>query len=383
MDIRFIKINKLLSEYSRGNFDKAIPLSEKLDDLDAIVSGINMLGEELKATAISKDYFNNIFHSVSDMVFVLNKRWIIQDINRSAQAQLGYRKEDLAGRSILSIRAPRPDAFSARWLKEITKKNQPSHTKTFIIKSDGSQIPVQVNVSVITGRSGKRAFVLLTMKDNTFQINNENLVLRTMIDAQEKERLRIAKDIHDSLGQQLSAIKFFIGAMADSCTDSKQKRNLMVSNKALVNVIAEMRNICFDLVPSALGEFGLIQAVKELCNQPEYNGKVQFMLKADSSFPLLAAAIEIDLFRVLQEFIANALTNGEATKIMIKLRCEGSTVMVLLKDNGRGFTVDMKDLRGRGLRNVASRIKSHNGDLIISSGEGKGTTFKITIPLKG
>ncbi|TAN13797.1 MAG: PAS domain-containing sensor histidine kinase [Chitinophagaceae bacterium] len=381
MDNRFRKINKLLSEYSKGNFDRAIPLSDKLDDLDAIISGINMLGEELKAIAISRDYFNNILHSVSDMVFILNKRWRIHDINESVCRQLGYDKKDLIGRSVMSIQALHEKNISSRWLKEVTEKDEVSHTSSYFNDVNLKQIPVQVNASPITGGNNKGTFVILTARDSTLQISTENAVLRAMIDAQEKERHRIAGDIHDSLGQQLSAIKFFIGAMADRCTDVKQKDNLLVSNKALVNVIGEMRNICFDLVPSTLGEFGLMQAVKELCSQPAYKGKVRFLLREDASFPSLPADMEIDLFRVLQEFITNALNHGQATNITIRCGYTSGIVRVILKDNGRGFNTDVNGFKGRGLQNVRSRIKSHNGELMISSMEGKGTVFKITIPV--
>lgn len=71
MDNRLKEINSRLSEYSIGNFDNNIKISPRLDEIDAISSGINMLGEELKSITISRDYFNNIFNSVSDMVFIL------------------------------------------------------------------------------------------------------------------------------------------------------------------------------------------------------------------------------------------------------------------------------------------------------------------------
>lgn len=92
MDKRLKEINLRLSEYSLRNFDKNLKISPKLDEVDAICSGINMLGEELKAITISRDYFTNIFNSVSDMVFILNSKGIITDANKSAEEQLRYGK---------------------------------------------------------------------------------------------------------------------------------------------------------------------------------------------------------------------------------------------------------------------------------------------------
>ena len=83
MDNRFKKLNKQLSEYSLGKFDKKLRLSLRLDEVDAFIAGVNMLGDELKDKTISRNYFNNIFNSVSDMVFVLDKQGKIQNINTS------------------------------------------------------------------------------------------------------------------------------------------------------------------------------------------------------------------------------------------------------------------------------------------------------------
>src|SRR5665647_964194 len=92
------EINLRLSEYSLGKFDKRLTLSSRLDDIDAIISGINMLGEELKAITISRNYFTNIFNSVSDMVFVLNAKGVIEDANKPAEEQLNYEPGSLRGK---------------------------------------------------------------------------------------------------------------------------------------------------------------------------------------------------------------------------------------------------------------------------------------------
>src|SRR4030095_544348 len=100
MDSRFKKLNKQLSEYSLGKFDKKLRLSPRLDEVDAFIAGVNMLGEELKDKTISRDYFNNIFNSVSDMVFVLDKQGRIENINTSVTNHLEYDLQVLKGKSI-------------------------------------------------------------------------------------------------------------------------------------------------------------------------------------------------------------------------------------------------------------------------------------------
>ena len=221
--------------------------------------------------------------------------------------------------------------------------------------------------------------ILLTAADISFRIKTENVIIRAIIDTQEKERRRLAKDLHDSLSQQLSAIKFYISSTAELVANPEQKANLMKSNEALTEVMADMRNICFNLMPKTLEEFGLVKAVKEFCNQFLYK-KAQLLLKENNTLPELPYALKIDLYRVIQEFISNAINHGRADIINITFDYRKQILKTVLTDNGKGFDISLSAM-GMGLKNVSSRIKSHNGSLVLKSVVGKGTTYKITIPL--
>ena len=98
MDKRLTEIGSCLIDYSLGRFDKRIPISPVHDELDGISNGINMLGEELKAITISRDYFTNIFNAVSDMVFIVNSKGVIEDANKAAEDQLKYAAGSLQGK---------------------------------------------------------------------------------------------------------------------------------------------------------------------------------------------------------------------------------------------------------------------------------------------
>lgn len=312
MDKRFKQINRLLSEYSRGNFDKKLSLSEKLDGIDAISAGINMLGEELQAVTISKNYFSNIFNAVSDMVFVLDYKGNILDINRSASVQLGYDKEDIQGKPVSFLQA-KEKTFNKKFLQTVKRDNKNIETETNFLTLSKKQIPVHTILTVLRDEAKKGIQILLTAKDISSRIQQENAVIRAIVDTQESERGRLAKDLHDSLGQRMSAIKFYISSMAKSIENEEQKSNLLISNQALLQMIAEMRNICFNLQPATLADFGLITTVRELCHQPEYKGRIHFKIEADPLFPVLPKEMEMDIFRVIQEFFTNATVHGAAS----------------------------------------------------------------------
>lgn len=369
-----------MSEYSSGHFDKHLELSPNLDEWDAVITGINMLGEELKATTISRDYFNNIFNSVSDMVFVLDKRGIINNVNAAAVNQLGYDKNNLINKPINSLQSPQRDSFN-NILSKIKRTGSSLTKNTYFHTSSKKEIPVSVAVNFLFDEHKRRVAILLTAKDITAQLESDNLILRAIIDTEEKERQRLAKDLHDSLGQQLSAIKFYISATVDATVNEEQKLILIKSNEALARVQADMRNICFNLMPKTLQEFGLIKAVKELCSQIESVEKIKFQISKVNELPPLKKEIQIDLFRIIQEFISNAVDHGKANKVFILFKFKNNYINIILRDNGEGFNQTKLVTKGMGLQNVQSRVKSHNGEISITSAKDKGTKYKIFIPV--
>ncbi len=378
MDNRLKEINSRLSEYSIGNFDNNIKISPRLDEIDAISSGINMLGEELKSITISRDYFNNIFNSVSDMVFILNPKGIITDANKSAKEQLRYEHNSLIGKKINEL-INDPPSFFTNMVSQLKKNGPFTKSEIMIHSRKRTAIPVKIGVSYLTNEK-KDISILLTASDITFQINTENLIIRAIIDTQEKERQRLSKDFHDSLIQQLSAIKFYISSTSYLTRSQELKTILNNSNEALSDVIIEMRNICFNLMPKTLHEFGLVKAVREFCNHSIYHRKTNFIIEQSNKLPDFSSEIKIDLYRIIQEFINNAINHGEATEIRISFYFNKKILKVKLLDNGKGF--ESKQIgKGMGLQNVKSRVKSHNGTLDIISNIGKGSCYKIGIPL--
>ncbi|MEO6838880.1 MAG: PAS domain S-box protein, partial [Ginsengibacter sp.] len=258
MDRRLQQINSRLIQYSQGNFKQQLKLSPFLDEIDAISAGINMVIEELKATTISKDYFSKIFNSVSDMVFITDTRDIIKDVNSAAEQQLQYSQGTLAGKNIQTFFGENPfrnEKVATKFENIISQKS-----KGILIAKDGNSIPVSIKVSSFKD-SQKRKLHLITASDISFQIREENKILRAIIVTQEKERQRFAKDMHDSLIQKLYAVKFQVNSILKSNIDEAPTSSLPQLNRTLTDAIKEVRNICFNLMPKVLEEFGLIDAI--------------------------------------------------------------------------------------------------------------------------
>lgn len=377
MDKRLNEISFQLSEYSLGKFEKRLAMSPRRDEIDAIISCINMLGEELEAITISRNYFTNIFHSVSDMIFILNQKGEIKDANKSAEEKLKYKPGSLIGKRIYDLLKGNLSYFIN--IKKQLKENDPLFINESIIRAKtGAVIPVRISASYFKGE--KNQFIIFTASDITYQIKTENLIIRAIIDTQEAERQRLAKDFHDSILQQLSGIKFSISSTVILEKNQKKKSILLQSNEALTDVIVEMRNICFNLMPNTLKEFGLVKAVKEFSNHILHHKKINLIIVQNSTLPELSHEVKIDIYRVIQEFISNAIKHGDAKKIMVTFSGNKKILKILLVDNGKGFNSKQSG-SGMGLQNVESRVKSHSGSLKIASNIGKGTSYTIAIPI--
>jgi|SRR5688572_30340412 len=380
MDNRFNKIKKLLSDYSLGNFDRKLTMSSRMDQVDAFIAGVNMLGEELKERTISRDYFNDIFNSVSDMVFVLDKQGRIENINKAVTHHLQYNLDELHNKPISFLSS----SIQVGWFDGMNgngKADENTTHETVFISRDNRLIPVLVSASRMIGDKKQKVKLLMTAKDISLQKKAQNSILKAIIETEEKERVRFAKDIHDSIGQQLSAIKFYIGASADGADDPRQKSILLKANAALVDVQADMRNICFNIMPKSLELFGLVKAVEELCSKHELLQKIKISINETPAFRRLPLQQEFALFRIIQEFINNALKHSEADKLKIRFTETHDKAKIVLMDNGIGFDITKLHDEGMGLNNVRSRIRPYNGEVEIISRPGRGTRYEISVPI--
>lgn len=380
MDKRLDEISLRLSEYSSGKFDKRISLSNNYDEIDAVSNAINMLGEDLKAITISRDYFTGIFNSVFDMVFVLDMRGLITDANRSAEMQLNYEQGKLRGKSINSLDPGNGTLFKSL-LKGLQQKESFTSSGIMLRTYDGVMKPVRLYSSFLKNKRQRKKLILVTATDISFEIKTQNLIVRAIIDTQEQERQRMAKDLHDTLTQQLTAIRLLVNTATDLTKNYHHKRMLQKSTNELTNIIADTRNICFNLMPTTLEKFGLITAVEQYCNQYILGERINFKISKNKSLPELSPELKIDVYRIVQEFITNAVKHGNANAIKMNFAATKNHLRIKLIDNGRGFYSN-RPTKGMGLQNVRSRVKSHDGTVEVGSVINKGTTYSIIIPLK-
>ena len=216
------------------------------------------------------------------------------------------------------------------------------------------------------------------------EVKSRKKVQNNLLKAEEKERKRIAMELHDGLSQTLTAIKFNLGAVAKSKSMPKDELEIVTASlKMLENTMREVREISQDLRPSIIDDFGLEAAIENLCTNAKFQAcKINFTTKG--RIPINEKHIEASFYRIAQEALNNALKYSKATKIELILAGENDSICMEIIDNGAGFdslnnkgNQENKDNTGSGLKNIAERCNFINASCEIVSVFNKGTKIKV------
>jgi signal transduction histidine kinase len=200
------------------------------------------------------------------------------------------------------------------------------------------------------------------------------------ITIQENERKRIATDLHDGLGPILSSVKLNINSI--EIANDNDKVIIDKAGKHIDEIISSMRQISYNLLPNTLERKGLLEALKEFTSL--INGKkiLQIDLQVLKNFPIPKEK-EIHIFRMIQEIVHNTVKHARAKHLKIGLGQEDGFLLILAKDDGKGFDIAKakEESNGLGLKSLESRTEILNGQLIIESKPGHGTEHFIKIPV--
>jgi signal transduction histidine kinase len=200
--------------------------------------------------------------------------------------------------------------------------------------------------------------------------------MQSMIEGQEIERERIAKDLHDSLGGLLSTVKLqfdseHLGGNIKSSDTFKRAHSL------LDHAVTEVRNISQNLQPSALANLGLEAALRDLVNRFSDDHYPSIDLQCYDIPKGMGQMHSLSIYRVIQEMLHNAIKHSEASEILIQINREGDELVIQFEDDGIGFDIENLKRRGMGLGNIRSRIDYLKGTVDLDSTPGEGTSYII------
>lgn len=208
--------------------------------------------------------------------------------------------------------------------------------------------------------------------------------INAVIESQEQERRRFASDLHDGMGQLISALQLNISSLRQMASFDKRDQLFEASEQLLIEVHDEIRNIAFNLMPPVLVKEGLVPAVQELVRKINKPGKIKASLSVFDVKGRLPQVVEISLYRVVQEFLSNIMKYSHASEVTISFTGHDNELVLTIDDNGDGYDLNafQNTTEGNGWRNVNSRINLIKGTIEIDTRKGrKNSTIIISVPV--
>ena len=216
----------------------------------------------------------------------------------------------------------------------------------------------------------------LNEKINALKREKELTSLYAMMEGEENERKRIARDLHDGLGGSLSSIKMRMERIAEGKNDTAElsKINILIDNS-----IKELRQVAYNLVPETLLKLGLDQALHDLCiNYSSYNIAINY--HSSQIDEKIIKPHQITIYRIIQELIHNIIKHSKATHAIVECSQNENLFLITVEDNGQGFNkLSLEKNKGIGLRSLKNRIELLDGKLEINSNESEGTNIYIEL----
>jgi PAS domain S-box-containing protein len=237
---------------------------------------------------------------------------------------------------------------------------------------DEHQKPVRVVGAMEDITDRKELEVELIMKERIKQ----KQIAQAAVNAQEKERADIGKDLHDNTSQMLTSTKLFLDILRNKTPDELLDRSI----KNINTMIAEIRNISRSLVPSSIEDLGLTASLGDLIDNLRATKLIDVEFYPDSDVEtLINANYKLTLYRIVQEQINNIVKHSSATNVLIELFAEENNIYLIITDDGHGFDLNTVK-KGQGLKNMQTRAELLNGTTEIITASGKGCKLKVTIP---
>ncbi len=222
-------------------------------------------------------------------------------------------------------------------------------------------------------------FMRRIMKEKNIQfqkdLNHQKELLQQNIIIQESERERIATLLHDDIGNKLNILSVWLNNK-DTWNNEKSKNIVLGQIPKLIDVT---RNISHSLYPVNFKQFGLILTIEELINNIENSLSVKLNLLTE--YPQNDISLDLQIYRVIQEFLSNVLKHSKATEMQIIIKDRNPFLQIILIDNGIGFDIE-KVKKGMGLKNIDLRLESINAKTKWKSFKSKGSRLIIIIPKK-
>ena len=229
--------------------------------------------------------------------------------------------------------------------------------------------------------------MVLTIEDVTQRKKQARINLNAVLEGQENERRRLAREIHDGVGPVMSIIKLHLDAVKSELKEVPEPVMKKINSMSeLIHEVSEsIRDISHDLMPSALTDFGLVAALENLCRKANESEKIHVRFYHSGMKNQPDSQIALSIFRITQELLNNAFKYSDAQTITIQLIRHPESIILMVEDDGTGFDKSELNLlleKGIGIRNIQTRTAAVCGLFNLDTQKGRGVLATLEIPLK-
>ena len=344
----------------------------------------------LGALAESENRFRQLFEQAPVGVALESLEGKLTIVNPAFCSMFGYTEAELHEMSCVQLSHPDDLGAEAPLFRELCAGTRASYQidKRFFRK-DGTTMWGRVGVSLLKPQDGSQPFIIGMLKDiSLLKLRDQELVTLTgrLIEAQEDERRRISRELHDDIGQQAAAIA------ADSCVlrealsrGARDSANTMADTVSQLagELATSIHKLSHELHSSRLQYLGLGSALKDLCDKIAAQHHLAIDLSVDCQIDRLPEPVELCMFRIAQEALTNVVKHSGASTVFVKVSVHGKVISLCVADDGIGFDAGAASA-GIGLTSMRERLRLVGGELFINSSPDSGTELiaQINLPVR-
>ncbi|WP_296620734.1 response regulator [Marivirga sp.] len=363
---------------------------EKSDDYDGLKFDIDSAYQMVK-TLREKDFYYKELQETSEKLKIISDNVPAQIIHTDMDGNILEINQDSSALTVNSvggnISAFLPEDELQKFLKTMTEVSETKKSHNIITRAFNFYENFQWFSTVIGPLHSKneQSGFLMVSQDITDRVNHEEKIMSAVIEAEDRQKSKIARDIHDGLQQTLTISLMNFESLDENSIQITEKEFEKFRNgvRFLRKGLQETRSIAYELIPKSVEDFGFVETLKELID--ELNSSIddtEFNFYTNLEQRIEDLNIEYNLFRITQESLNNIIKYAEASEVFVQLTYHDNILQLTIEDNGKGFDVDEKlnSDRSFGLFNMHKRTESLSGRMTIESKEG--TLIFVEIPLK-
>jgi len=372
--------------------DRTIDLQDAVTNLENEIS-------ERKSVQTKLHQLSWVFRDSADPIIIEDLSGTIIEINRETERSYGWSRDELIGKSIKNLLLPDRYQFAWELRQQCLNGHEVRNWEGYRIDKYGRVFPTLVTAFPLMDENGRIEFVTTITKDISI-IKNLELELRDSqrrlkefsrksIEALEADRKAVSRELHDSIGGNLAAIKFAMESIVKKIVEKPDAATTSLGKTILhlAETIKECKRISANLRPEIIDDRGLLPTIDWHTRQfSQHYNQIKIIQQLDVDEQEIPELLKIVIYRVIQEALNNAAMHSKADTIYIRLKKSGNYFEAEVEDNGRGF--DFKEVSncsdrssGFGLKSMRERVEIIGGSFSVHSLMGAGTRVRIAVPV--